>query len=184
MFDVRVSRRYATALFDAASRANVVRAVEDDLQGVQAVLDGDAKFRSVLLAPVVSVEEKLALLSTLFGDRVTALTMQVLRVMLEKHREPEIAGLYREFAALRRTSEGVTYATVTAATPLTPEQKDAVVARVASQIGRNVEAQFLVDATVLGGVKVAFDNVVLDGTARGTLRRLRERLRNEVLKQN
>jgi hypothetical protein len=32
-------------------------------------------------------------------------------------------------------------------------------------------------------VKIAYENFVLDGTARGTLGKLRERLRYELLKQ-
>jgi F-type H+-transporting ATPase subunit delta len=39
------------------------------------------------------------------------------------------------------------------------------------------------DASLIGGVKVAYENFVLDGTARGALNKMREKLRYDLLKQ-
>jgi len=181
--DARIGRRYAQALFNAAKAHKMVSAVEDDLSGIANLVRDDAKFRYFLIAPFNNAEEKKAVLQNVLGDRVTALTMQVLRVMLDKGRESEFESVSAEFSRLRREAADIEFATVTSAYALEPQQKDAIIAGLEKRLGKTVEAQFSVDPRVIGGVRVAYGNFVLDGSARGHLNRLRERLHHDVLKQ-
>jgi F-type H+-transporting ATPase subunit delta len=181
--DARIGRRYAQALFNTAKNHKMVAAVEDDLTGIAALVRDDAKFRYFLIAPFNNPDEKKAVLQTVLGDRVTALTMQVLRVMLDKGREGEFENVAREFSTLRRQAADIEFATVTSAYPIDPEQKNAIVAGLEKRLGKTVEAKFAVDPRIIGGIRVAYGNFVLDGSARGHLNRLRERLHHDVLKQ-
>jgi F-type H+-transporting ATPase subunit delta len=183
MVDSRVARRYATALFQAALNADVVRAVESDFALVSSLLEGSEDFRNYLLAPYANREDKLARLDRIFSDRVTGLSMGAIRLLVEKGREDSIGAIHAEFVAQRRAQEGIVYASVISAEALSPEHKEALVAKIQTVIGKRVDASFVVDSTVLGGVKVAYENFVLDGTVQGTLGKLRERLRYELLKQ-
>ena len=183
MQDARIGRRYAQALFNAAKAHKMVAAVEDDLSGIANLVRDDAKFRYFLIAPFNNAEEKKAVLQNVLGDRVTALTMQVLRVMLDKGREAEFESVSSEFSRLRREAADIEFAAVTSAYALEPQQKDAIVAGLEKRLGKTVEAQFSVDPRVIGGVRVAYGNFVLDGSARGHLNRLREHLHHDILKQ-
>jgi len=181
--DSRVARRYALALFQAALHSDMVRSVEEDLRAIVGMLEAKAEFADFILAPYTSREEKVTICDKLFADRVTALTMGVLRIILEKRRESEIAPIYYEYVRIRRKHEGIVYATVTSATVLDRTQQDAIVAKVSTVLGKKVEPEFLVDPAVMGGVKVAYDNYILDGTVTGVLNQLREKLRYDLLKQ-
>ncbi|MBI1756840.1 MAG: ATP synthase F1 subunit delta [Fimbriimonas ginsengisoli] len=183
MQDRRVARRYAAALFATALRYDVVKSVEEDLAGIVGLLSHDKGFRGFLLSPYVGREEKLKIAEKLFSDRVTALTMQALRLMLEKRREGEVEALREEFVTLRRRHDGVIFATVSSAEALDKDQQKQVVAKVGLITGKAIEPHFLVDPRLIGGVKVAFENIVLDGTLRGSLNLLGDRLRHDVLMQ-
>lgn len=183
MHDARIGRRYAQALFNAAKAHKMVAAVEEDLAGIANLVREDEKFRFFLIAPFNNVEQKKEVLRNVLGDRVTALTMQVLRVMLDKGREAEFESVSTEFARLRRAAADIEFATISSAYALDPAQKDAIVAGLEKRLKKTVEAQFSVDPRVIGGVRVAYGNFVLDGSARGHLNRLRERLHHDVLKQ-
>ena len=183
MQDARIGRRYAQALFNAAKNHKMVAAVEDDMAGIATLMREDPKFRHFLIAPFNNAEEKKTVLQNVLGDRVTALTMQVLRVMLDKGREAEFESVAHEFSTLRRTAADIEFATITSAYTLDPAQKDAIVAGIERRLAKTVEAKFAVDPRVIGGVRVAYGSFVLDGTARGHLNRLRERLLHDVLHQ-
>lgn len=183
MEDSRVGRRYAQALFTTARKYDVVRPVESDLDAIVGLLENDREFRDFLIAPFRSREEKAQILERLFSDRVTALTMQVLRVMIEKRREEDIPAVRSEYIALRRESEGVVHAVVTSAEMLDDNQKQAVVERLARVLDKKIEADFEIDPLLIGGVRVASGNYVLDGSVRGALSKLREKLRYDLLKQ-
>ncbi len=184
MIDTKVARRYASALFTTAQKNDVVKSVEDDLSAISGLLTNDPKFRDFILSPQVGRDEKIKIAETLFSDRVTALTMQALRLMLIKRRQSEIINVRDEYVALRREFGSVAYVEVTSAEALEPDQKNAIVAKLEQKLGKKVEADFRIDPRLIGGVKVQIGDFVLDGTVRGSLRRLGETLRRDVLKQN
>lgn len=183
MQDRRVGRRYAQALFDAARNLGVIDSVESDLGAIVNIYESDETFRHFMIAPYTSRDEKIKIAEKLFADRVTALTMQVLRVMLMKGREEEMPVIFTEFVRLRREHAGVAHVVVTSAEELTSDQRSRLVAKLESQFGGKVEADYKVDSRLIGGVRVAHQNSVFDGSVRGGLQRLRERMKYDLLKQ-
>ena len=183
MTDHRVSRRYAQALFSAAVNQNVVNAVEDDLNAIAGMLETNEEFRDFDIAPYTGREEKIRISEKLFSDRVTALTMQVIRLMLVKRREDAIIGVRDEFVILRRAQQGVIFAVVSSAYEIEPKQKKALLAKLEKTLGKTVEAEFKLEPQLVGGIKVAYGNYVLDGSIRGTLSNLRDKLRHDLLRQ-
>lgn len=181
--DLRVARRYAGALYRVASQTNLVAAVESDLDGVQNLLERDENFRSLLLSPVIARETKERVLEKAFGDRVTGVTMQMLRLLLQKRREAEFEAVRQEFVRIRREEGRVLHAVIASAEPLTDDQKSRLVAKLADQTGKSVEPDFEIQPSLLGGVRVTYDNFVLEGSIRGGLTRLRDALRRDLLKQ-
>lgn len=184
MTDRRVAHRYALALFGAAKKQGIVDAVEADLRLVDAVLANDERNYDFVVAPFTTRAEKIAILDRSFGDRVTALTHQVMRVMIEKQRESDLPLLGAEFTDIRRRDAGVVAAKVTSAEPLDAIQRDLLVANLRTRLARTVEAEFAVDPSLVGGFTVAYDNFILDGSVKGALGQLREKLRIDALKTN
>jgi len=184
MANHQVARRYAEALFATALKYEVVKSVESDLNSIVGLLENDEQFREFVTAPYTGREEKIAIVEKLFSDRVTALTMQVLRLMLVKRREDEITGMRDEFVTLRREHEGVIFATVTSAFEIDAKQKTALLAKLEKTIGKTIEAEFKLEPQLIGGIRVAYGNYVLDGSIRGALSNLRDKLRHDLLKQS
>jgi F-type H+-transporting ATPase subunit delta len=182
--DARVAKRYAKAIFQAAQKADMVEAVEADFAAISHLVDTHDQFRGFLQTPRISRDDKIGIAEKLFSDRITSLSMSMLRLILSKRREAEFEGIREEYVRMRREHGQVTYIIVTSWAPLDDTQRKAITEKVASQTGKRVEADFAVDTSLLGGVKVAVGNHVLDGTVRGTLNRLRDRLKYDLLKQS
>ena len=179
----RVAKRYAQAAFEAAKNAKSVEIVDADLAGLQAALTGNGDLRAFLLSPNRGRDEKIALFDKALGEKVTALTSNIVRLMIEKRREEELLTISEEFTTLRRAHEGIVHITVTSAIELTATESKQIVEKVSAKLGRKSEAVFAVDPSLIGGVKVAYDNFVIDGSVKGSLARIRESLRQDNLKQ-
>jgi F-type H+-transporting ATPase subunit delta len=181
--ETKVGKRYAQALFSAAKAGNVIPSVEADLNAVANQVANDERFREFLISPHVGREEKVKILERIFSDRITALTMSAVRLMLQKRREGEFETVREEFVRLRREHERKVYVLVSSAERLTDDQMDRIEKKLEKLSGADIEPEFRIDSTLIGGVKVAYGDYVLDGTIRGALRRLKDRLRIDVLKQ-
>ncbi|MBV6490278.1 MAG: ATP synthase F1 subunit delta [Fimbriimonadaceae bacterium] len=183
MGDTRVARRYAKALYRAAKSQGIVESVEADLAGVVGIIERDPGFGEFLVSPRIAREHKLPVLERAFSDRVTALTMHALRLMLQKRREDLVPDVYKAFVAIRREHGAVLYAHIASSIELTEKQRSALLTKLEKGSGKKVEAEFSVDSNLLGGIRVAYGNFVLDGSVRGSLRRMRDTLKYELLKQ-
>ncbi len=183
MLDHRVARRYAGALFRSAVTANTLKQVEDDLELIVTMLKQSPEFRHFMVAPYASRDQRLGLLNRVFGERAAPVTMQLLKVMLEKRREAEITAVYEEYVILRRAHSHITHAVVTTAVALDQAQQQEVVSRLGQVLNQTIEPEFTVDPHIIGGIRVRYDNFIMDGSIRGALGRMKEQLRVNVLKQ-
>jgi len=182
--DTRVASRYAQALFDVASKQNIVQSVSDDLNGLTATLTREANFREFMANPANNRDNKLKLIEGVFSDRITALTMHLVRLLLDKRRENLLPAVAASFETLRRESSNTLFAEITSAMPLSEPERKSLTAKLESQSKKKVEASYAVDPSLLGGVMVQLGDYVLDGTVRGSLNRLKDKLLYDVLKQN
>lgn len=183
MTDSRVAKRYAKALFNAALKLNIVQSVSDDLAAITGALRNSEAFRKFMTRPETTSADKVNLLDKTLGDRVTALTLDFVRLLIKKRRDDELTLIQLEFEQLKRDHENVVKAVITSAEELTDDQKERIIATISKRVGRTLQAEFHVDPKLIGGVKVTYDNFVLDGTVRGHLDKLRERLLYDLLKQ-
>jgi len=176
MAEHRVAARYAEALFAVAEESKVVDAISDDLRSITEAIRTDPQFKLFLNHPSVGREERVKVLETVFSDKATALTMQLIRLLLEKRREGIIPELSQAFDRIRRDRYKVMYAEVTSAQALSEDEIKALEAKLAKSSGKKVEATYSVDSNLIGGIIVGIGNHVLDGSLRGSLDRMRDHL--------
>ena len=89
-----------------------------------------------------------------------------------------------EFVRLRREHQKVVSVVITTSEALEADQRTRIVTKLEQVTGRRVEPEYRIEPHLIGGISVAFDNNVLDNSLRGQLRRLRERLLIDDLKQS
>jgi F-type H+-transporting ATPase subunit delta len=176
MAELAVVRRYARALFDTATRAGTVDQVEEDLKGVDQVLQSVPRLARVLQAPTIPREQKKALLKTAFGDRVGQLTARFLDLVVERRREDILRAIYQEFQRLANEARNILPVRVTAATELTDAERDALAASLAQRTGKRVVLEVEIDPQILGGLMLRMGDTVIDGSVRSRLDQLRNRL--------
>src|SRR3546814_16128922 len=74
---------------------------------------------------------------------------------------------------MRADAERVVKARVTSATDLPAGELDAIKAALGKRFGREVEIESAVDALMIGGAVIDAGDVVIDGSLKGKLERLR-----------
>lgn len=66
--------------------------------------------------------------------------------------------------------------TVISAVPLSEEQQNALQSKLSAKVGKTVLLEISVDPSVLGGIKLCYNGLELDGTTAGRLEALRRNL--------
>lgn len=176
MKDVRVASRYAAALFGIAQRDEVIDAVSRDIALIERFLAEVPNLRVVLLQPLLSQPKKLKVVTDAFDDRITATTLNFLKLLIRKRREGLIDECIREYRARVAEHYNTVDAVAHSAVPLTQAQKELLTQNLQKTLGKTVHLTAEVDSTMLGGLVVRIGDMIIDGGIHGRLRRLQEHL--------
>ncbi len=171
-----VARRYAQALTEEAQQAGTLDAVDADVALLAETLRDSRELRLALTSPVVPHEKKLAVLESLFADKVSDLALRFLRLLVEKERDGQIPEILDAYRLLRDERTGTVEAKVRTATPLSPDEADRLKSALETRAGATVRMQIDVDPALIGGLVVRVGDVVYDRSVKHQLDSLRGQL--------
>ena len=106
------------------------------------------------------------------GDTADGTFGRFLSVLAENKRLALLPDVAAQYELLRAEAERTVKARVRTAIALEPAQVEALRAALRRRLGREVELDNQVDASVLGGAVIDTGDVVIDGSVRGRLNKL------------
>ena len=170
--------RYASALFDLASEAGTVTAVESDLDRLEAALAESAELRALIRNPEVSRDQLGKVMSGIGAHLGLAdLTKNFLGVLAANRRVADLPATIRAFHAIAAAQRGEVSAEVASAHALTDEQLAALETRLRAREGRTVKFKTRVDPDLLGGLVVTVGSKRIDGSIRTRLNSLAQAMK-------
>jgi F-type H+-transporting ATPase subunit delta len=175
MGEGKIARVYATALYEAAEEEGRIEQVRTDLGEFIQAVEASPDLRQFLVAEEVPDARKAQALMELTegGDE---LMRNLLRLLVDKGRESELAGVHRAFVQLVEQAQGLVHVEVVSAVPLTVPLQEALKKKIESSLQKTVELTMTVDAEILGGLRLRIGDRVADASVRHRLERLRELL--------
>jgi F-type H+-transporting ATPase subunit delta len=170
--------RYASALFDLASEAGTVTAVEGDLAGLDQALRESPELRALIKNPEVGREALGRVLDGLAGLlKLSPLTKNFLGVLAQNRRAGDLPGVIRAFAMIAAAQRGEVTAEVASAHPLTDEQLAQLEHKLRAREGRTVKLKTRVEPELLGGLVVTIGSQRIDDSIRSRLNSLAQAMK-------
>lgn len=171
-----LARRYAGALFEQARTANAVDRIESDLGMVTYSVQSMPRLQETLTHPLIPADRKKAIIAQVFEKSIDSITLNFLYLLIDKRREDIIADTEQEYVVLANDFRGVVPAMATSAVPLTADEKTSLQAKLEVFTGRKVELHIDEDPELIGGLVVRIGDTVIDGSVRGYLAALKDKL--------
>jgi len=170
--------RYARAFADVVVDVQLNPAeVEQQLDDFAATLAGSKDLKEVLLNPSIPVRKRVSILDAVNarvggGPKVR----NFLAVLISHERLSSLAEILNEYRLEMNRRSAISDAEVVSARPLAEQERAALAGQVAELAGTRVNATFREDKSLIGGVIVRIGSTIYDGSVRGRLERLKERL--------
>jgi F-type H+-transporting ATPase subunit delta len=171
---ITLARPYARALFMQANETNQLKTVSEALR-FSAQASVVPELAALLGNPRVANEQLLDLLS---HPELSDSLKQFLSVLAENNRLallPEVEVLFEQLVA---ESEKVVKANVTSAVPLSEAEILKLSEALKKRFGRDVEIHTAIDESLIGGAIIDTGDLVIDGSVRNKLARLKADLAN------
>ncbi len=162
---------YAAAIYDLAFETWTRQ-----LGAVQRALKVDATLRTTLDDANASTQDKLELLGQAVAGGLSEDIRKFLGTLLEAGQINQLDAILVEFERMVHRRPELVLAQVTSAVPLTEPEEEALRAKLTDRFGPDLEFEFNVDASLIGGVYLRVGDQVIDGSVSGRLAALRDRL--------
>ena len=163
-----VAKEYGAALWLLAHEDGIEDQLLEETQTAAEVLRDNPAYLSLLSSPDLTKEERSSAVARAFAGGHRYLT-NFLSMMVERGYSREIPACLDEYLRLYREDRGIAVAKIVSARPLSDGEKAKLVFALARRYDVKVEAEYKVDPSLLGGLKVEISGMLLDGSARRRL---------------
>ena len=165
---ITIARPYAEAIFRLAREQSSVAEWSDSLALLEAVVR-DEQIRALIGNPNVSRRELENLILGIAGGRISGDARNLVQVLVHNGRLELLSQVRDLYEGLRRDHEGVLEARIVSAFALTDDQLQELVRHVERHYQRKLNTEVEIDPDLIGGVKIAIGDKVIDATVRGRL---------------
>lgn len=165
-----IARPYAEALFRVAKSGNL--AAWTDLVSEMASVAAHPDVRAFANNPKLSDQQVVDTFLSLLKTAVTAEAKNFVAMLVENGRLTLLPEIGEQFHALKNAAEGAADADIASAFALTDTQLKDLVATLEKKFGRKLNPTVRVDDSLIGGVKVAVGDEVLDTSVRAKLQKM------------
>ncbi len=159
-----------------AEQAGRLDSVEDELFRTARIVAGSPQLRVALSDLSAPAANRAALIEDLLDGRTTEETRRLVRQAVTSPRGRTFDRTLTEYGEVAADRRSRLVATVTASVPLTEEQRSRLAAVLARTYGHDVHLNIEVDPDVVGGIRVAIGDEVIDGSVVSRLDDARRRL--------
>lgn len=165
-----IARPYAEALFRVAKNGNL--AAWSDLVSEMAAVAALPDVKSFAGNPKIADHEIVDTFLSLLKSNVTPEAKNFVAMLVENGRLTLLPEIGTQFHALKNAQEGAADAEITSAFEMSAAQVTDLVATLEKKFGRKLNPTVKVDNSLIGGVRVAVGDEVLDTSVRAKLQQM------------
>jgi F-type H+-transporting ATPase subunit delta len=182
VIDASVSRRYARALFSLALEEGGHERAGEELEGVAQTIRASNEARTMVENPGYTQAQRHVLVEVLVQRlSLSPLVADFLRLLVDRHRLPELPAIARAYAEMLDEKVGRVRATVTGAKPMSEEELRRVREALAEATRRSIVLDSRTDPKIVGGLVAQVGPKVWDGSIKTQLERLRRELKSGAI---
>jgi F-type H+-transporting ATPase subunit delta len=163
-----IARPYAEAVFALADKAGKLGEWSAALKMLAATA-ADGTVKGLLSNPNVTSAQLTDLFLATGAGEIGPEVKTFVQTLAENHRLAALDQIQSQFETLKNERESSVEAQIVSAFPMAPDQISALVVDLERRFKRRIQPVVTVDQALIGGVKVAIGDEVVDGSVRGKL---------------
>lgn len=167
---------YATALLEVAAEQHAEQQIAQELSDLAQLIREDRIFALFLRDPAIARRERERVLERVFGDRLSPLMNNLMRVLNDRGRLgllPDIAEVYEE---LLDEKLGKIEVDVTVPQKLSSELLEQVRRKVSAALNKDAVVYQYVDDSIIGGLVLRVQDKLIDASVKAQLEAIKRRL--------
>ncbi len=168
-----VEKRYAQAIMELSQ--NDTEVIRQELEEFVAFYNSDKELSSFLINPTIRADKKQAVIRNVFTDKLSKNMLNFILLLISKKRIKNIAEIYQQLVRLINEKSNVLDMKIITAESLDEQQLFRIKEKFRNKYNAlEVKSEEIVDASIIGGIKVIIGDKVYDGSIKGRIESLTE----------
>jgi len=176
MENIKVAMRYAKALFPVTNEQGNAEEVLNDLTNIIKLLDISTDLRLLIHSPVITQTKKKRIFEEIFKNKITPITYNFLQILVSKGRENLLRSIRYCYNNIFNQHNKRISCQIISARKLDEKSRNNIVDFVENYTKLTAAPEYLIDANLLGGMKIKINNWVYDSTVKNKLKALKHTL--------
>jgi len=173
----KVASKYASALFELALDQKLEDRFLSDIRFIEDIITTHPELIEVLSKIQFSKEQKKSLIKDIFAQYLHPFTLNLLFLLVDKNRSMILSYFVSEYHHLHNNHFRIIEAIAYSVTPLTKEEIKSLELSLSEKEKQTVSVINRIDPTLISGIKVRFEDKVIDGSMKSRIENLRSVLR-------
>jgi F-type H+-transporting ATPase subunit delta len=170
----KITLRYAAAFFDLAAEKGIVEKASEDMALLGKVCTSNHDFVRMLQNPVIHADKKKKVITQIFGDSVSKMSLSFMNLMIRKRRERYLPSIAEAFNNLYKISKGIKTAYVTSAISLAAHEKAGILEIIGKLTDKKIDLVESTDDKLLGGFVINIDDFQVDQSIATKIKELKK----------
>jgi len=169
-----VGNEYAKAIYELAHENNKIKIFSDCFMAVSQTAINNKDFMEIMLSPVINKKEKKEVIKKVYSS-LDADFINFLYVIIDHNRFSIFEEIYDAYESLILTDKNIVKATIFSAKELSNSQmKEVNEALEVKYSGKKIEAEYIINPELIGGIRVLINNESFDLSLKTSLDKLKE----------
>lgn len=164
MKGVKAASRYAKSLLSLAIEQKSLDAAYNDMKLIDDTCDQSRELQALLKSPVIKADKKQAIMTALFGSKLSPITAGFMKLIIQHRREDILHEIADSFVKQYKAHKNIGVAEIITASPLKADAKAKILEQLRKQEGREMEIIEKVDPSLIGGLIVRIGDKQFDGS--------------------
>lgn len=171
-----VTKSYTDVIFGLALEEGLLRQIGEELSGIVDIVRENPQYMTFLTSPQIAKADKISSIDAIFGGKVENTTKNFIKVLIGNGRAMYLSDIAKQYKKLQREHEGIVYIEAITSIAMDEEQKERLTTKLESTLGKRIELNNIVDASIIGGMKIRMGEKSLDASLKSRLKALHSEL--------
>lgn len=178
MSELKLSIRYARALFDFALEQKLEKIMMRDMEIVFKTCQESHELMQVLGSAIIKDTRKISIIDEIFATHIDAISLRYLSIIIKAKRASYIKGIAEQFVVMFKNHSNIKKAEIITAEPLDPSAREKIFALLEKQMASKIELEERVDEKLIGGFVLNVGDKQYDSSLLSSIERLKKEFKH------
>ena len=175
-----IGKEYGKALFMLTEELGNTEEALADVLTADEIFKANPDYERLLDTPAIPKEEKLALANEALAT-LEECVLNLIKILCERHSVHAFRDIAKEFVSLYNESRGIEEVEAVSAIPMSDGQISKMAEKLSLMTGKKIIIKNTVSPEIIGGVKLRYSGIQLDGSVKTRLDKFEASHKNTVI---